>query len=133
MSGGIECAFFGALSRDAELKTSRAGKQYLRLNVRVGENDGAQWVSVMAFDPAAITVVDKMIKGARIYCEGRVEINEWSGQDGAKRHGLSCLSWHCHLSAIGRNRPKRKPDADDDRPRGAGSGRAEFPNDPLPF
>ena len=34
---GIEAAMFGALGRDAEAKTSKTGKPYLRLNVRVGE------------------------------------------------------------------------------------------------
>jgi single-stranded DNA-binding protein len=104
---GIEAAFFGALSRDAESKTSKSGKHYLRLNLRVGDGDGAQWVSVMAFDQNAIDVADKLLKGARVYVEGSLSVTEWSRQDGVKRHGLSMMSWHCRLSQIGRNRPKR--------------------------
>jgi single-strand DNA-binding protein len=104
----IECAFFGTLGRDGELKVSNSGKQYLRLNVRVGDGDGAQWVSVLAFDPDAIAAADKMLKGARIYVEGRLEVSEWTGQDGAKRHGLSVMSFFCRLSQIGRNKPKRQ-------------------------
>jgi single-stranded DNA-binding protein len=104
---GIEAAFFGALGRDAEAKTSKAGKAYLRLNVRVGDGDGVQWVSVMAFDQNAIDAADKLLKGARVYVEGSLSVTEWSGQDGGKRHGLSMMSWHCRLSQIGRNRPKR--------------------------
>jgi single-strand DNA-binding protein len=103
----IEAAFFGALGRDAESKVSNSGKPYLRLNVRCGDGDQAQWVSVMAFDQSAIDVADKLTKGSRVYIEGRLSINEWSGQDGAKRHGLSVMSWHCRLAEIGRNRPKR--------------------------
>jgi hypothetical protein len=87
---GIEAAFFGALGRDAESKVSKAGKPYLRLNIRVGDGDGAQWVSAMVFDQSAIDAA-----------------SEWSGQDGVKRHGLSLMSWHCRLSQIGRNRPPR--------------------------
>jgi hypothetical protein len=34
---GIECAFFGALGRDAEFKTSQRGNPYLRLNIRAGD------------------------------------------------------------------------------------------------
>jgi single-stranded DNA-binding protein len=104
---GIEAAFFGALGRDAEAKTSKAGKAYLRLNVRVGDGDGAQWVSVMAFDQNAIDAADKMVKGARVYVEGSLSVTEWSAQDGVKRHGLSVMSWHCRLSQIGRNKPPR--------------------------
>jgi single-stranded DNA-binding protein len=104
----IEAAFFGALGRDAESKVSGSGKPYLRLNVRVGDGDGAQWVSVMAFDQHAIDVADRLIKGARVYIEGRISLTEWVGQDGKQRHGLSVMSWHCRLAQIGRNRPKRK-------------------------
>jgi single-stranded DNA-binding protein len=103
----IETAFFGTLGRDAEVKTSKGGKEYLRLNVRVGDGDAAQRVSAMVFDPDAIAAADKMVKGARVYVEGRLEVSEWTGQDGAKRHGLSVMSWHCRLSAIGRNKPRR--------------------------
>lgn len=106
---GIEAAFFGALGRDAESKVSKSGKRYLQLNVRVGDGDSAQWVSVMCFDEEAIQLAPMMTKGARIYCEGRIEISEWSGQDGAQRHGLSCLSWHTRLAQIGRHKPKREP------------------------
>lgn len=58
----IECAFLGALGRDAKRKTSQAGKPYLRLNVRVGDDDAAQWVSVLAFDERAIEVATKLIR-----------------------------------------------------------------------
>ncbi len=104
---GIEAAFFGALGRDAESKVSKSGKPYLRLNIRVGDGDGAQWVSVMAFDQNAIDAADKLLKGARVYVEGSLSVTEWSGQDGAKRHGLSMISWHCRLAQIGRNRPRK--------------------------
>jgi single-stranded DNA-binding protein len=104
---GIEIALFGTLGRDAEPKTSKSGKPYLRLNVRVGDGDDVQWVSVMAFDEKAIAAADKMLKGARVYVEGRLSIGEWTGQDGVKRHGLSAMSWHCRLAQIGRNKQKR--------------------------
>jgi single-stranded DNA-binding protein len=73
---GIETAFFGALAADAEQKVSKAGKSYLRLRLRVGDGDGAQWVSVMCFDPDAIAVTDKLVKGARCYVEGRISLDE---------------------------------------------------------
>jgi single-stranded DNA-binding protein len=107
---GIEAAFFGALGRDAEAKTSRNGKPYLRLNIRVGDGDAAQWVSVMAFDEQALAAADKMVKGTRVYVEGTLRLDEWTAADGTKRHSLNVMSWHCRLAAIGRNRPKRARD-----------------------
>jgi single-stranded DNA-binding protein len=89
------------------------------LNIRTGDGDAAQWVSAMCFDPEAIAVADKMEKGARVYIEGRLTLDEWTAQEGVKRHGLSLMSWHCRLSQIGRNRPRRE-----DRPKAAATGRA---------
>jgi single-stranded DNA-binding protein len=121
---GIETAFLGVLGRDGELKTSKAGKQYLRLNVRVGESDAAQWVSVMVFEPEAIQDAAKLVKGARVYVEGRLSLDEWTAADGTKRHGLSVLSFHTRLSAIGRNKSLRETGED---------SRAPAPNSAPPF
>ena len=103
----IECAFFGTVARGGESKTSKAGKPYLRLNIRVGEGEAVQWVNVMAFDESAINTADKFVKGARVYVEGRLTLDQWE-KDDEKRAGLSCLSWHCRLSQIGRHKHKRK-------------------------
>jgi single-stranded DNA-binding protein len=109
---GIEAAFFGSLARDAELKTSKSGKQYVRINVRVENGETAQFINVMAFDADAVAVADRLVKGARVYCEGRLSLDEWTGQDGQKRTGLSCMSFRCRLSQIGRNRPRQLTDGD---------------------
>jgi single-stranded DNA-binding protein len=104
----IEAALFGTLGRDAESKTSKTGKPYLRLNVAVESGDATQWVSVMAFDPRAIESAAGFVKGARVYIEGKISLSEWTSPDGTTRHGLSLMSWHCRLSAIGRAKPKRE-------------------------
>ena len=120
----IEAALFGMLGKDAETKTSAAGKPYLRLNIRTGDGAAAQWINAMCFDAEAIAQAERLCKGARLYIEGTLKLDEWTGQDGAKRHGLSLMSWHCRLSQIGRNRPSRAASARDDKPKAAGSGRA---------
>lgn len=104
----IEAAFFGVLGRDAELKTSQAGKAYLRLNVRVGDGDSVQWVSVLAFDERALEVADKLVAGAKVYCEGKLSLNEWTNAEGVTKTSLSVMSWHTRLAAIGRNKSKRE-------------------------
>jgi single-stranded DNA-binding protein len=118
----IEAALFGLLGKDAETKTSAAGKPYLRLNIRTGDGDAAQWINAMCFDAEAIAQAERLCKGARVYIEGTLKLDEWTGQDGAKRHALSLMSWHCRLSQIGRNRPRRP--ASEARPKAAASGRA---------
>jgi single-strand DNA-binding protein len=125
----IECAFFGTLARDAEHKMSQKGKPYLRFSVRVGDGDDPDWVSVMSFDDQALEVRDKMVKGARVYVEGKISINEWTGQDGNKRHGLQAMSWHTRLSEIGQNKPKRSDTAQ----HGTHAPLRDDLDDPLPF
>jgi single-stranded DNA-binding protein len=120
----IQAAMFGMLGKNAEPKTSGSGKNYLRLNIRTGDGEAAQWINAMCFDADAIAVADSMVKGACVYIEGTLKLDEWTGQDGAKRYGLSLLSWHCRLSQIGRNRPSRSARAREDRPKAAASGRA---------
>jgi Single-strand binding protein family len=113
-------------------KTSRAGRPYLRFSCRVGDGDGAQWVSVTAFDENATGQADKFVKGARCYIEGCIKLEQWAGQDGGVRHGLGCLSWHCRLAEIGRNKPRR-PRAR--KPVASGSAAAAIPelNGSIPF
>ena len=103
---GIECAFLGTLGQDAELKISKSGRSYLRFSMRVGDGDSTQWLSVLAFDPEAIVIADRFVRGACVYVEGRLSTNEWTGQDGEKRLGLSVMSWHCRLAQIGRQKVK---------------------------
>jgi len=139
---GIECAFFGQLGRDAEPRVSKSGRTYLKLNVRVGNDDAAQWVSVLAFDDKAIEVTDRLVKGARVYIEGTLSTNEYTGQDGEKRLGLSAMSWHCRLAQIGRQKIRREETKVSvaggkayHSPRSAPAGRLpgnDF-DDPIPF
>jgi single-stranded DNA-binding protein len=115
------------LARDAEQKTSKAGKPYLRFTLRVGDGEQAQFVSVMYFGDADTKA---MVKGARVYVEGSVKLDEWTAREGTKRTGLSCMSWHARVAAIGSNRPKRESAA----PQASGSAAAAYEmNDEIPF
>jgi single-stranded DNA-binding protein len=106
----IEVALFGVLGRDAESKVSKSGKAYLRLNIRSGDGDVAQWINAMIFGDDVPEFAPRLAKGARVYVEGSLKLDEWTAQDGTKRHGLSVMSWHCRLAEIGRNKPKRESD-----------------------
>ena len=128
----IDCAFYGSLARDAEFKTSKAGKPYLRFTARVGEGEAAQWVSVMYFGTDASDLAPKMLKNARCYVEGQLRLDTWEQQDGTKRSGLSAMSFHCRIPAIGRNKPKRENADKATSPAPPDTGRA-FHNDTLPF
>jgi single-stranded DNA-binding protein len=98
----IECAFFGSLTKDAELKTSKNDRQYLRCNVRVENGAKSEFINTTVFDADAIANANKLKTGSRVYIEGRLSLDTWTGQDGTAKTGLSCMSGHCRLSQIGR-------------------------------
>jgi single-stranded DNA-binding protein len=129
----IGCAFFGSLVRDAETKTSKNGKTYIRANIRVENGETAQFINVMVFDADAVAGADKLIKGARVYVEGKLSLDEWTGADGAKRSGLSCMSWHCRLSQIGRNKPRKQTSEREATAPSAPAGSGPAFDDDVPF
>jgi hypothetical protein len=115
--GVIDCAFYGRIGRDAEVKTGKSGKAYMVLSVGVGgKNEETTWINVMSFDDEAIANGNKYTKGSPVYVEGRVELEKWtSRQDGLERTGLKVTSNHTRLSQIGRNKPAKAPaDLDDE-------------------
>ena len=140
----IECAFFGLLASDAEVRrTSQAGKQCARLRVGVRKDDDMQWVSVAVLGKASETAAE-LKKGGRCYCEGSIKLDAWRGNDGVERHGLAVTSFKIEKThQIGRNKPKRerqkreeppaagreRADRSDYRPRGGSAGL----NDDTPF
>jgi single-stranded DNA-binding protein len=125
----IEAAFFGTLGRDAEAKISKNNKPYLRFSARDGDGDAVQWVTVMYFGADAADLAPKMLKGVRCYVEGSLRLDTWE-HDGKQRAGLSVMSFHCRVAAIGRNKPRRerKPG---EKMKSPANGRPF--NDDLPF
>lgn len=112
----IECAFHGFLASDAEPKTSQAGKKWARLRVGVGKDDAVQWLSVAVFGKAAETA-SELKKGDRCYCEGTIKLDTWRGNDGVDRQGLAVTCFKIEKThRIGRNRPPREQQKQDDPP-----------------
>ena len=108
----IDCAFFGFLAADADARTSKAGKPWTKLRVGIGRDDDLQWVSVSCFGKAAETTLKK---GDKIYVEGNIKLDTWTGNDGVERHGLSVAAFKCEQThKIGRARDKHSSDHDSD-------------------
>jgi single-strand DNA-binding protein len=134
----IDCAFYGFLAADAETKVSKAGKTWARLRVGVGKDDDLQWVSVAVFGQVA-ELAAKLKKGDRVYVEGSIKIDTWTGNDGTERHGLSVASFKCERThAIGRNREHNGRSISVaggdglDRGRERATAGSDFDNDPIP-
>ena len=127
----IECALFGFLARDAEARTSQAGKPWVRLSIGVGKDDAVQWVNVAVFGKAAEKAAG-LKKSDRCYIEGTIKLDRWTGNDGTERHGLSVAAYKCEAThRIGRNKPDQKNKPRDFESVGA-SDSAEL-DDEIPF
>lgn len=128
---GVECALFGALTRDADHRTSKNGKPFTLLNVAVGDGEGRQFVSVIVFGDAAGNVAE-LEKGRRVYVEGKVEVADWTGSDGVRRAGLKVVSFNAvEVSKIGRRRDRKKAEKPADNGAPAAAGADGF-NDEIP-
>jgi single-stranded DNA-binding protein len=133
----IDCAFYGFLARDADARTSQVGKLWVRLSIGVGKDDALQWVSCAVFGKAAETAA-QLVKGDRVYVEGSIKLESWSGSDGAERHSLNVAAFKCERThQIGRNRPKREDQPSREQPKrqaapAASAGGAAF-DDEIPF
>jgi len=102
----IECALFGFLARDAEARTSQAGKPWVRLSIGVGKDDAVQWVNVAVFGKAAEKAA-ALKKSDRVYIEGTIKLDSWRGSDGVERHGLSVAAFKCEQTHRIGTRPDR--------------------------
>jgi single-stranded DNA-binding protein len=132
---GIECACFGTLTREADHRTSQKGKPFTLLNVVVGEGETRQFVSAIVFGDAAMKVAN-LEKGRHVYLEGKIEISEWTGQDGVKRSGLKIASFNAEeVAKIGRRRERKVDDgaAKAKAAKGQRPTTNDFYSDEVPF
>jgi single-strand DNA-binding protein len=132
---GIECAFTGRIGQEPMLKESKAGKPWLSFSVAVGEGDDVQWVQVAAFGTKAEELAGCLKKSDRVYVEGRLKLNTWTGKDGTAQAGLSvAASLVQPLGQIGAKRRPSKPKATASNPEVyAPVDKQPALNDAIPF
>jgi single-stranded DNA-binding protein len=112
----IDTAFYGFCAADADARVSKNGKPWVRLRVGVGRDSELQWVQISVFGKAAETAAT-LKKGDKIYCEGTIKLDSWTGNDGVERHTLAVSSFRLEQThRIGRAREKHISDhaSDDD-------------------
>jgi single-strand DNA-binding protein len=104
----IETASIARVGTEPELKVSQAGKPWTSLSACVGDGDEAQWVKVVAFGDRAQQLAGHLHKGDKIYAEGRLKLDTWTGKDGEARTGLNVAAWRVEqLGQIGKNKPAK--------------------------
>lgn len=91
----------GNCTRDAELKSTMAGKPVLQL--RIASNDrrpdsNGEWkdfpnyVDVVVFGARAESLSRFLSKGSRVIVDGRVRWSEWNGNDGHKHSKIEIIA-----------------------------------------
>jgi single-stranded DNA-binding protein len=128
----IECALFGAVAREPELKTAKNGRQYLRVSLRVDNGDAAVWPSVLYFGDDADAAELQLERGERVYVEGSLKVDVWKRPDGTAAPNITIVANILRPPQIGKRRPKRERQADA-RPPLQASGPEDELNDPLPW
>jgi len=83
----MQVSFFGRLTRDAEVKTTKAGTEYTQFAVAVNlPNKEALFVDVSAWGRQGETIQRNFRKGSRIVVYGELrEVSPWLARDGSPR------------------------------------------------
>jgi single-stranded DNA-binding protein len=125
---GIEVALVGKLAKDADKRTSSAGREWMLLFVDVPEGDTEQRVNVSSWSHTTAELAPLLVKDITIYVEGRLKLRTWPKDDGSTGFGLSVsASLIQPLALIGNKKPK-KPRAE----KKPGDASAAV-HQPLPF
>lgn len=103
---GIHAAFTGRIGKDAEIRTTRAGKPWAAFPVAVDTTKDAEagtaWVKVALFGDSVDELAPKLIKGVEVYCEGRLSLRPWTDANGKERAGLSLATGGVQVMGVGR-------------------------------
>lgn len=80
----------GRLGTDPELRATNSGTQVANMRIACGwktkDNEGTEWVSVVAFGRTAEICGEYLRKGSQIYVEGRLQTRKWQDKDGNDRY-----------------------------------------------
>ena len=94
----IVASIHGRAARDGELRESPAGTSWCRLRVacearadRETNEPMTQWLILVAFGRQAEELA-KVEKGQTLSAIGRVELNRWTGQNGAEHQDLQLIA-----------------------------------------
>ncbi len=88
----------GNLGRDAEMKFTGNGFAIARFSIATTDRrkdsktgdwvEKTEWHRVVLLGKQAESLQDYLKKGKQVYVEGRIELSEWTGNDGEKRASL---------------------------------------------
>jgi single-stranded DNA-binding protein len=102
----------GSLTADPQRRTSQAGKTFATASLRVATEDGATFVSLIAFDDTAEALLAHR-QGSTLAVSGRAKLTSWTAKDGAEKSGLSLVVEQIASAASARRADARRREARD--------------------
>jgi single-strand DNA-binding protein len=82
----------GNVGRDADMRMTPQGKPVTQFSVAVnigyGDNKKTQWFDVTCWEKLAETCNQYVKKGDKVLCDGVVELNQYTAQDGTPKASL---------------------------------------------
>jgi single-strand DNA-binding protein len=99
----------GNLGSDPEMRYTPSGKAVVNMRLAVntgyGDNTRVDWFTLVAWEKLAEACAQYVVKGSRIYVEGRLQIRQWEGEDGQRRYATEVVA----RQVIFLDRPNGKP------------------------
>lgn len=101
MAGLCKVIVVGNLGRDPEKRYTQDGRPVTRFSVaattrrkaREGDwEDHTEWFNVTVFGRQAETLAERLMKGTRVYLEGRLESRSYETQNGGKGFSLDVVA-----------------------------------------
>src|SRR5713226_8381424 len=96
MRGVNKVIFIGNATRDAQLRKTTTGKPVanirLATNRGTGDNETAQFHTIVCWDKLAETVSQYVTKGRLLYVEGRLEYRTFTDEEGKERGSVEIVA-----------------------------------------
>ena len=102
MAGSLNKAMIiGNLTRDPELKQIPSGQSVCSFGVATNrtwkdqqgqKQEAVEFHNVVAWGKLAEICAQYLVKGKKVYIDGRLQTNDWEGQDGVRRYRTEIIA-----------------------------------------
>jgi len=91
-----KCQFIGRLGQDPEVRYSGSGTAIANLSLacdwKYGDNEGTEWVRIVAFGKLGEIAAEYLHKGDMTYVSGRMQTRKWQDQAGNDRYSTEIVA-----------------------------------------
>jgi single-strand DNA-binding protein len=99
MAGVNKVIILGNLGKDPEMRYTPSGKPVTNFSVAVSRTVGqegnrreeTEWFNIVAFDRQAEIANQYLVKGGKVYIEGRLQTRSWEDTEGQKHYRVEVI------------------------------------------